>query len=977
MYPELVGPLLAALGACLAVVAFLVLARPVLRRLAARQLARRPVDAAIVVTGALLGTALIVASLVVGDSLDRSVRQTAYDVLGPVDEMARASSAALGDEAERRLETALADSELVDGVLTTRHDLASVTTGSGRGLRAAPRAIAFELDFAAAARFGGPEASGLVVPDPGPGGVVVNSNLAEAVGAEEGDEVTVYLFGEPRRFTVASVVPASGLAGLGLGAARNQDVFFAPGVVRDAAAASGAEPTTTVLVSNRGGVESGVDLTDQVSAAMNDALAGLASRGVALTEPKREVLDNAERTSAQLGSLFLFIASFAIIAGILLLVNVFVMLADERRGQLGMLRAIGMRRRRVTGEFALEGAAYAAAAAVVGAVVGILIGRLVVVLAVNILNSYNRDDNKLSLVFDVRWESVVNGVAGGFVIAFLAVVLTSVRIARGNIIAAIRDLPAVGGQRQRRRLTVGSAVLSLLLAVAAVPAVTASQGALTYLLPVLALVAAVPWASRVFAYRRVVTSVAAAALVWGLAAHMVRPQIYDDASTSTYVVMGTLLSFAAVVLITLHQRLLLRPLRPLVDRPGEGGLSARLAVTYPTARPFRTGATLAMYCMVVMVIVLLAQISAMINAGLRTAVDDASAGWTLRADFNPSTPLPDPALVGSYREGDVTGVIPLVAAAGYGSDPLGRWTQPVPVLAVGYTGELVNPHPALRDRLDGLADDAAAWRLPITNPDYVLVDSFYAGVGGPQGKPLEAGMEITLTDPRTGDRSARTIAGVLEDGTAFYGAWAGEPRYPVLMSNFAARNLFGTDARLSSMLLRTTPEADQTSMVGELQGAFLANSLVVTDIPAAVRGTYAANTQMFRLMQGYLAMGLVVAITGLGVVMVRSVRERRRAIGVLRALGVKARTVRRAMMIESTFVALEGVVVGSLLGVLTTWLLYANSPAFEGVDVRYPIAWAEISVTVGLALVGSFLATAVPARRAAAVRPALAVRVAD
>ena len=68
---------------------------------------------------------------------------------------------------------------------------------------------------------------------------------------------------------------------------------------------------------------------------------------------------------------------------------------------------------------------------------------------------------------------------------------------------------------------------------------------------------------------------------------------------------------------------------------------------------------------------------------------------------------------------------------------------------------------------------------------------------------------------------------------------------------------------------------------------------------------------------------------------------------------------------------------GTLLGVLTTWLLYRNSPAFETLDVAFPIAWAEIVFTVGLAFVASFVATLVPARRAAAVRPAMAVRVSD
>jgi putative ABC transport system permease protein len=72
----------------------------------------------------------------------------------------------------------------------------------------------------------------------------------------------------------------------------------------------------------------------------------------------------------------------------------------------------------------------------------------------------------------------------------------------------------------------------------------------------------------------------------------------------------------------------------------------------------------------------------------------------------------------------------------------------------------------------------------------------------------------------------------------------------------------------------------------------------------------------------------------------------------------------------------EGVAVGTLLGVLTTWLLARNSPAFETLDVAFPVAWAEISAAVGLAFVASFVATLVPARRAASVRPATAVRVA-
>jgi putative ABC transport system permease protein len=962
---------------CLVPVGYLAVARPVLRRLAFRQVVRRPGEAVIVVLGSLLGTALIVASLAVGDSLDRSVRQTAYDVLGPIDETVRATSPIVADEAVSRLRFLDARDD-VDGVLVVRQDLAAAARGIGAARLAEPRVIVTELDFRQAARFGGPRASGLTATDPGPHGVVVNETLADVLDLRRGDRVTFYLYSRARVFTVTEVVPATGLAGSGFGATVNRDAFFAPGVLSAAASAAGEDPSTAVLISNAGGVEDGVVGTTTVTRAIRVVLGGLATHGALVATPKREVLDAAAATGDQLGSLFLFIASFAIIAGILLLVNVFVMLADERKGQLGMLRAMGLRRRRLTAEFALEGAIYAVVATLLGTGLGLLLGRVVVVVAVRILNAFERGDNKLDIVFQVQGASLVEGASAGFVISFVAVVLTSVRIARMNIIAAIRDLPADTSARPRRRLTQSSVGASALLAAASVPVLTTSQGPGTYLVPALTALAAVPWLRRLLPMRVVMTAVASAILCWGLVAHLVRPHMYDEASTATYVVLGTMLSFAAVVLISLHQRRLLAPLRPLIDRPGQRGLAARLATTYPTARAFRTGATLAMYCIVVLVIVLLAQISAMIHAGEGAAVTDASGGWTLRADFNPVTPPGD--LYRALREqsaGTVVESSPLVTAVAQGTDPLHRSDAPLAVMAVGFQAALVDRAPTLEARLPRLRTDADAWRLALRDPSYVLVDTFYGENGGPPGEPIAPGDRIRLTDPRTGTQEPHVVAGVIKDGTAFYGVTAGEFRYPVLMSSYGVISGFGVDARQTSMLLRTAPGTDPAVTVRRLQSTFLANGLVVTDIADSVRRTYAANTQMFRLMQGYLAIGLLVAITGLGVVMVRSVRERRRTIGVLRALGVQSSTVRHAFLGESLFIAMEGVVVGTVLGVLTTWLLYQNSPAFETMDAAFPVAWMEIATTVGLAFVASLLATLVPARRAAAVRPALAVRTAE
>ncbi|HEX6337146.1 MAG TPA: FtsX-like permease family protein [Jiangellaceae bacterium] len=976
MYPELLPWLVGLFTVSVLLTAFL-LTRPVLRRLAMRQVVRRPTETALVALGSVLGTALILASLVVGDSLDRSVRQIAYDVLGPVDETVRSLSLEQGADVARRL-ASLADDPRVDGLLTVYGDQASAVVESGGRTAAEPRALVWELDFAEAAEFGAPHPSGLDAEDPGADGVVINENLAESLGVEAGEQVTFYLYEQPFDAVISAVVPAEGLGGVGRGASVNSNAYFSPGTLTEAAAAAGRDPTTTTFVSNRGDVEESAPLTDEIKAAMEGALGPLVAEGAAVATPKQDVLDEAEEAGAVLGSVFLLIGSFCIIAGVLLLVNVFVMLAGERRGQLGIMRAIGLRRRYVTGQFAIEGAAYAAIAAVVGALVGVGIGRLVVSLAMRILNSYEAGENQLAIVFHVSPTSVVNGVTAGFVIAFVTVVITSVRIARTNIIAAIRDLEPPVKHRTRARLTVLSVVATAAFVAASVPAIATSEGATTYLFPSLAAVSAVPLLARLMPLRAALTAASLAVLGWALLANTVRPDIYDDASTATYVVLGCALAFAAVMLVSLHQSVLLRPVRRLVERPTQSGLAARLAIAYPTAKAFRTGSTLAMYSVVFLVIVLMTQIMAVMNAGVDRAVVSATAGWSVRVDYSASAPIDDPEseLGAGEFAGQVREVTPIVVGEAMGDDPRVVAGPPLPVVAVGFSEQLAASPLELDSYLPSLPNAQAAWDLVYSDPAYVFVEAFYGSTGGPPGETVQPGSVITLTDPRTGKQNERVVAGVVADGTAFYNITGAGFRYPILMSASAVETL-GVDVAQSSALLRTAPGVDISELTTSLQGTYLTNGLVATDLRAAVEETYSATNQFFRLMQGYLALGLLVGITSLGVIMVRAVRERRRAIGVLRALGYQARTIRRAFLAESMFVAVEGVLIGAVLGVVTTWLLFRNSAAFASFDIPYPIAWTQIGVLVGITLVASLLATVGPARRAAAIRPAVAVRIAD
>src|SRR6266496_1948876 len=613
MYPERTPLLVTLLVICAAVAAFIAVRRPFLRKLALRQVTRRRGEATLVVAGSVLGTAIIIGSLIVGDTLNFSVKQGAYDNLGPIDEIVASPAIVQGDEAARRLERLRGDPQ-VDGLLTVRGDQAAATTGSGGTRKADPRVSVWEVDFGKAAAFGGTTdgGSGLSGPAPGVGETVVNADLASALGIRAGDVLTVYLYGRPTQFRVARVVPTKGVAGAGTGAV-TRNAFFAPGTLIQAAKAtrSKVQPQTFTFVSNTGGVEGGNALSNAVDSKIKAAL------GPSVEKAKQRLLDAAKASGDSLGSFFLFIGSFSIIAGVLLLVNIFVMLAEERKSELGMLRAIGMKRSRLVRSFVIEGTVYALVASLVGIVVGIGVGRAVVIVAARIFNSFSAEEGGLALAFHVTLISIINGFAVGFLIAFLTVAITSMRISRINVIAAIRDLPTQGERRLRWRWVIASTILAVVFAAAAVPAIAASQGIGTYLYPALAV------------------------LSWGLAANTVRPEVLQGGSTVTFVILGTMLTFSAVFLVSQNQDIITRPLRPFMVRSTPGGLASRLAIAYPVARRFRTGAILIMYSLVVFTLVLITVLGGLINATVDNEVANASGGFAVRADFNPANPVPD------------------------------------------------------------------------------------------------------------------------------------------------------------------------------------------------------------------------------------------------------------------------------------------------------------------------------------------------
>ncbi len=646
-----------------------------------------------------------------------------------------------------------------------------------------------------------------------------------------------------------------------------------------------------------------------------------------------------------------------------------------------MLRAVGMKRGRLVRSFIIEGTVYALVASLLGILIGLGVGRAVVVVAARIFNGFSDDNGGFNLAFKFTSVSIVNGFAMGFLIAFVTVTLTSMRISRVNIIAAIRDLPNEGGRRLKRRWVALSTVAAALFGALSAVAIAGSKGVGVYLYPALAVLALCPLLVRLVPKRWAYTGASLAVLAWGLSANTLRPKVFDDGSTATFIVLGSLLTFSAVFLVSQNQELLTRPLRPLIARPTLSGLATRLAVAYPIARRFRTGAILIMYGLVVFTLVLITVLGNLIGATTDSEVANASGGYAIRADFNPSAPVADPArtLTSGRFAGQVAAVAPLTVTDGKVTNLNPKFTDPLDVAVVGAGPDLSeNGLFPLTKRLDRLGDDRAVWRAVQSNPGYVILDQFLGqNGGGPGSVAYKPGDTFTLTDPRTGTAERKTIAGILKSGLGFQGIGGQAFASPMIMSQTAARAQFGSAAKLAAAFVKPAAGVSDEVLAAEMQGQYLPESLVATRIRHEVELQFAANRGFFQLMQGFLALGLLVGIAGLGVVMVRAVRERRRTIGVLRALGFQAHTVQRSFLTESSFIALEGIVLGTVLSIVTSYLLFSNDKDMKSAGIGFPIPWANIAVLVLAAAVASVLATAWPARQAAKIRPAVALRIAD
>ena len=225
-----------------------------------------------------------------------------------------------------------------------------------------------------------------------------------------------------------------------------------------------------------------------------------------------------------------------------------------------------------------------------------------------------------------------------------------------------------------------------------------------------------------------------------------------------------------------------------------------------------------------------------------------------------------------------------------------------------------------------------------------------------QGAQAQGRRHDALHHPARATRCDYRVAGTFDSGVGLVGT--------VVVSNQSLERSW--DAKdIAFAMINAVPGTDQAALEKREKAA-------LADFPTAKPMTIAQFKdeqnaqvdQLVGLIYALLSLSVIVALLGIVNTLALSVHERTRELGLLRAVGMSRRQVRRMVRAESVITAAIGALLGVVLGIAFAAIV-SRPLAADGFAFAIPVG-TLVAVTVLAALAG-VLAAIPPARRASRV----------
>jgi putative ABC transport system permease protein len=423
------------------------------------------------------------------------------------------------------------------------------------------------------------------------------------------------------------------------------------------------------------------------------------------------------------------------------------------------------------------------------------------------------------------------------------------------------------------------------------------------------------------------TALGFAALAWGL---------FGPGLGTTQILLsmgvGALLVFFGVALLSVR---VIRPLAAVLGWPATriGGSAGTLARQNAQRNPQRTASTAAALMIGLALVTLVALLAAGITSTFRGAVNDlwGQADYAITAQNN-FTPIPVSVAEAAAK---AQGVEAVGNVRGGEAKAFGKRINATAVNSATSSIFDVKWKQGSNDVLRSLGNDGAF-------VDDGYADSHHLRIGSP--------VELTFAN---GEKKRLVVRGIFDPPTG------GSPFGRVTMSA-ATWDRFNPEPRnLYSFVRMRGGQSDASLAALDLQLKNFPNAKVQTK-QQFIDNQISGLNSVLNILYVLLALSVVVSLFGIVNTLVLTVFERTRELGMLRAIGMTRRQVRRMIRHESVITALIGGVLGIALGIVLAALLVAR---VEFISFSLPVV-SLVIFTLAAILVGIVAAIA-PARRAA------------
>jgi putative ABC transport system permease protein len=275
---------------------------------------------------------------------------------------------------------------------------------------------------------------------------------------------------------------------------------------------------------------------------------------------------------------------------------------------------------------------------------------------------------------------------------------------------------------------------------------------------------------------------------------------------------------------------------------------------------------------------------------------------------------------------------------------------------------------SLSQRADDYSSDAEVWGAVAHNSSLVIMDGSVVQqmYGANYGSfYVDIGQRLTIMY-QNGNTTNATVIGIM-DQVFLAGIFTS--------SDFVRENAPVSHENLMYFAISHGASVKHSEIGHELEKTFVEYGLLTYVIRDLVEQFMSTASSVMQLMEVFLGIGLIVGITGLGIITIRNIAERKQEIGVMRAIGYQRDMVLKVFLLETTFVSLLGITLGVILGLALSWRLYD----FGGFSENGPfvIPWSEVLMLTGIAFAITLASTLPPSRRASRLAPAEALRKVD